>query len=217
MELASLTRIQPRAGSGSHESWLHCEAIQHNANMQRQERTVPQAIEDDPLDTSGLCLLSLDGGGVWRLSTLMILKRLMERTNPERKNHGSPLAKPCELFGLIVGTSTGGNDHRRPLNGYLLILSTLQINRHYARLPWDDYWWMYCSIHWIVKKKKKIFEKQKHKLPVNLRRNLGNVQERFDSEIREKSIQGIIESKGLHETDLFKSKEIGSVECKSWP
>lgn len=60
------------------------------------------------LDDSGLCLLSLDGGGVRGLSTLLILKRLMERTNAERKDQGLHPVKPWELFDLIGGTSTGG-------------------------------------------------------------------------------------------------------------
>lgn len=60
------------------------------------------------LDEAGLCLLSLDGGGVRGLSTLLILKRLMERTNAVRKDAGLNSVKPCELFDLIGGTSTGG-------------------------------------------------------------------------------------------------------------
>jgi patatin-like phospholipase/acyl hydrolase len=62
--------------------------------------------EANPLDTTGLCLLSLDGGGVRGLSTLYILKNLMDRLNHERKSH--PPVKPCEIFDLIGGTSTGG-------------------------------------------------------------------------------------------------------------
>jgi hypothetical protein len=33
--------------------------------------------EQNPVDTTGLCLLSLDGGGVRGLSTLFILKGIM--------------------------------------------------------------------------------------------------------------------------------------------
>lgn len=62
--------------------------------------------EPTPLDTTGLCLLSLDGGGVRGLSTLYILKGLMDRLNRELKK--SPPLKPCEVFDLIGGTSTGG-------------------------------------------------------------------------------------------------------------
>ncbi|KAI9751503.1 MAG: hypothetical protein M4579_006039 [Chaenotheca gracillima] len=61
-----------------------------------------------------LRLLSLDGGGVRGLSSLMILKQLMERIAAEEKRlrkraqtDDRPL-KPCEYFDLIGGTSTGG-------------------------------------------------------------------------------------------------------------
>ena len=50
----------------------------------------------------GLRLLSLDGGGVRGLSSLLILEYLMnsiDRKNPPR---------PCDFFDLIGGTSTGG-------------------------------------------------------------------------------------------------------------
>jgi patatin-like phospholipase/acyl hydrolase len=64
--------------------------------------------ELNPLDSTGLCLLSLDGGGVRGLSTLYILKNIMNRLNHERKIANQPLVKPCEVFDLIGGTSTGG-------------------------------------------------------------------------------------------------------------
>ncbi len=47
-------------------------------------------------------LLALDGGGVRGLSSLMILKYLMDTIDPE-----SP-PKPCDHFDMIGGTSTGG-------------------------------------------------------------------------------------------------------------
>ncbi|MCJ1468429.1 hypothetical protein MMC07_007057 [Pseudocyphellaria aurata] len=49
-----------------------------------------------------LRLLSLDGGGVRGLSSLAILKRLLEIVNPVAP------PKPCEYFDMIGGTSTGG-------------------------------------------------------------------------------------------------------------
>ncbi|KAK5165890.1 uncharacterized protein LTR77_008814 [Saxophila tyrrhenica] len=49
-----------------------------------------------------LFMLSLDGGGVRGLSSLLILQSLMERLN--RQNP----PKPCDCFDLIGGTSTGG-------------------------------------------------------------------------------------------------------------
>ena len=61
---------------------------------------------DVDLDTNGLCLLSLDGGGVRGLSSLYILKKLVDDANIGRK--GPAKLKPCEMFDLIAGTSTGG-------------------------------------------------------------------------------------------------------------
>jgi len=49
-----------------------------------------------------LNLLSLDGGGIRGLSSLYILKRIMESINPN-----SP-PKPCEYFDMIGGTGSGG-------------------------------------------------------------------------------------------------------------
>lgn len=59
-------------------------------------------------DTEGLYLLSLDGGGVRGLSTLYILKAIMLLLNDERQAQGLERVKPCEIFDLIGGTSTGG-------------------------------------------------------------------------------------------------------------
>ena len=57
----------------------------------------------------GLCLLSLDGGGVRGLSSLYILKSIIDQLNGERQRvDGLPLVKPCQVFDLIGGTSTGG-------------------------------------------------------------------------------------------------------------
>ena len=61
-----------------------------------------------PLDSTGLTLLSLDGGGVRGLSTLFILKRIMDQLNLERKKSSLETVKPCEIFDLIGGTNTGG-------------------------------------------------------------------------------------------------------------
>ena len=75
--------------------------------MERATAT-EQGGEPNPLDTTGLCLLSLDGGGVRGLSTLYILKIIMDRLNHDRRAAALPPVKPCEVFDLIGGTSTGG-------------------------------------------------------------------------------------------------------------
>lgn len=49
-----------------------------------------------------LCFLSLDGGGVRGLSSLYILKAMVERIDPNDP------PKPCNLFDMIGRTSTGG-------------------------------------------------------------------------------------------------------------
>lgn len=59
-----------------------------------------------PREASGLCLLSLDGGGVRGLSSLLILRDLMSQLNAERDDN--QVLKPCDVFDLIGGTSTGG-------------------------------------------------------------------------------------------------------------
>lgn len=65
--------------------------------------------EPNPVDSTGLCLLSLDGGGVRGLSALYILKNIMDRLNGERNKFANlPPVKPCDIFDLIGGTSTGG-------------------------------------------------------------------------------------------------------------
>jgi patatin-like phospholipase/acyl hydrolase len=54
------------------------------------------------MSEQSLSLLALDGGGVRGLSSLLILRRLMEAIDP----HNPP--KPCDVFDMIGGTSTGG-------------------------------------------------------------------------------------------------------------
>src|SRR5262245_12248070 len=51
-------------------------------------------------------ILSLDGGGVRGLSSLLILKNFMEEIGRQAGHDSTPL--PCEYFDLIGGTSTGG-------------------------------------------------------------------------------------------------------------
>jgi len=55
-----------------------------------------------------ICLLSLDGGGVKGWSSLKILELLMTKVNASREDRGEKSVKPCEIFDLIGGTSTGG-------------------------------------------------------------------------------------------------------------
>ena len=54
----------------------------------------------------GLALLSLDGGGIRGLSSLIILKQVLE--NVAIENDWDEAPKPCDYFNMICGTSTGG-------------------------------------------------------------------------------------------------------------
>ncbi|KAF2083634.1 FabD/lysophospholipase-like protein [Saccharata proteae CBS 121410] len=72
----------------------------------------PEGVSRNP--NAPLRLLSLDGGGVRGLSSLMVLEDLMENIMLEEKrlkkrasNDNTPL-KPCDYFDIIGGTSTGG-------------------------------------------------------------------------------------------------------------
>lgn len=56
----------------------------------------------DPGHNLELCLLSLDGGGIRGLSSLLVLKQIMESIDPLDP------PKPCDYFDMICGTSTGG-------------------------------------------------------------------------------------------------------------
>jgi hypothetical protein len=68
--------------------------------LQQQERLYLRIMEyatatehggdPNPLDTTGLCLLSLDGGGVRGLSTLYILNIIIDRLNHDRRDTGLP-------------------------------------------------------------------------------------------------------------------------------
>ena len=50
-------------------------------------------------------ILSLDGGGVRGLSSLLILRNIMEEI---ARRNDTPEALPCDYFDLIGGTGTGG-------------------------------------------------------------------------------------------------------------
>ena len=68
------------------------------------------------LMTDNACVI--DGGGIRGLSTLYILQALMLSINLERQAKGLPNAKPCEVFDLIGGTSTGGHVSPHPTRRY---------------------------------------------------------------------------------------------------
>ncbi|KAI1806932.1 FabD/lysophospholipase-like protein [Daldinia bambusicola] len=131
------------------------------------------------LDKNGLCLLSLDGGGVRGLSSLYILKGIMTRLNNERGLDGLPPVKPCDVFDLIGGTSTGG-------------LITIMLAR--LEMDVDECISVYNEVM------KSIFKKKANWFPVSL---TGKTKPRFKSAKLESAIKQAIIRRGSKETDLF--------------
>ena len=52
-------------------------------------------------------ILSLDGGGIKCLSSLMVLDEIMKEIRHSTKN-SEEVARPCQYFDLICGTGFGG-------------------------------------------------------------------------------------------------------------
>ncbi|CAG8397747.1 unnamed protein product [Penicillium salamii] len=143
-----------------------------------QHEATVQGGEPDPVDSTGLCLLSLDGGGVRGLSTLYILKGLMDRLNQTRPK-GSPARKPCEVFDLIGGTSTGG-------------LIAIMLGR--LEMDVDE------CIAAYIKLMKEIFGKPSTR---NLSKLFGKIKPQYDARKLEGAINEVINSCGTNTTDLF--------------
>ncbi|KAJ5960511.1 FabD/lysophospholipase-like protein [Penicillium vulpinum] len=144
----------------------------------QQEATIYGG-EPNPLDTRGLCLLSLDGGGVRGLSSLYILKSIMDRLNHERKETKLPPVKPCEVFDLIGGTSTGG-------------LIAIMLGR--LEMDVDKCIDAYSGLAATV------FGEKLSSIPFNLR---GKTTARFDSATLKSAIEKVIEDSGACQEDLF--------------
>ncbi|PGH02751.1 hypothetical protein GX51_04485 [Blastomyces parvus] len=137
----------------------------------------PEEPAGDQLNSNGLCLLSLDGGGVRGLSSLRILQGLMERVNHERAIVNLPPIKPCDLFDLIGGTSTGG------LIAIMLGRLEMDVDQciaEYSRM-----------IEQIFKKKS---------FPVDWK---GKIKGRFDTGILTNSLRETLVSLGLSDADFF--------------
>ncbi len=98
-----------------------------------------------PLNTAGLCLLSLDGGGVRGLAILYTLNSVMSMLNELRKKESLSCVKPCEVFDLIGGTSTGGYGHGRLEQLY--VANMRQSYRYYAWSAGDDCGRVHHSLH----------------------------------------------------------------------
>ena len=165
-----------------------------------EQQLLTQKEVEEALDKKGLCLLSLDGGGVRGLSTLMILRTLMNRVNVGRSDRGQGPVKPCQLFDLIGGTSTGGYvfyfrialsaNRRVPSRLIAILLGRLQLDV-------DECIAVYTSIF------EKIFKQKSHRLPISFK---GKIQGRFDSKVLRTAIIDVIKARQVSVDDAFGAK-----------
>ncbi|KAJ5640825.1 hypothetical protein N7528_000450 [Penicillium herquei] len=131
----------------------------------------------NPRDKNGLCLLSLDGGGVRGLSSLFILRDVMNQLNRERDL--SSILKPCDIFDLIGGTSTGG-------------LIAIMLGR--LELSVDECIEAYGELIETV------FGEKISNIPVDW---AGNIRAQFDSKKLKAAIEHVIVRAGFKSTDLM--------------
>ncbi|KAG8674236.1 hypothetical protein FPOAC1_000200 [Fusarium poae] len=139
--------------------------------------------EPDIIDTTGPCLLSLDGGGVRGISTLYVLQNLMRRVNIDRNARGLGYARPCDVFDLIGGTSTGGL--------IAIMLGRLEMDVHECI---DAYSGLM----------QEVFQKKRHRLQVT---STGQTQPRFDSRKLQAAIEKVIKSKNEHAGAMMNDKK----------
>lgn len=167
-----------------------------------QPRTMKEATrnteEPHPVDTRGLYLLSLDGCGVRGLSTLYVLKHIMDNLNHEREDASLPKVKPCEVFDLIGGTSTGGYVRRcpavTPSNKSRLI--AIMLGR--LEMDVDECISKYCNLM------KTIFAKKSNRIRFDWK--LG-INPRFDSQKLKAAFLEVIRSCDLPEDELFNDEK----------
>ncbi|KJZ69480.1 hypothetical protein HIM_11122 [Hirsutella minnesotensis 3608] len=163
----------------SHAANTSCPRKLVRAMEQAHTPKLATGSEPNPVDRTGLCLLSLDGGGVRGLSTLYILKSVMTLLNHERKEIGLPSVKPCDIFDLIGGTSTGG-------------LIAVMLGR--LEMDVDECISAYSELMEAV------FNERLRRIPIDLR---GRVEPRFDSIRLKDAIEAVISRKGMSTTDLL--------------
>jgi hypothetical protein len=162
--------------------------------------------DPNPLDSTGLCLLSLDGGGVRGLSTLYILKSLMDKLAYERYGQAAsnyPPIKPCELFDLIGGTSTGGWVAQSQLRDLANRASIIAIMLGRLEMDVDECIAAYNDLM------KKVFSEKLNKVPVSVK---GDIKPQFDSAALESAIKGLTFSRNIPETALLNDGVIR--ECR---
>jgi patatin-like phospholipase/acyl hydrolase len=164
-------------------------------------------------ETRGLCLLSLDGGGVRGLSTLYILSGIMTLLNDKRKMQSLEPVKPCEVFDLIGGTSTGGyarlvsvvTNNIQPLTRHDSLIAIML-----GRLE--------MTVEECIEKYKKLMgtvfaRKGERWMRMSLN---GTIKPRFCSKLLAKLIQGVIENANISANEPFclGRTDEGSRKCR---
>ncbi|KAJ6087603.1 hypothetical protein N7467_006517 [Penicillium canescens] len=145
-----------------------------------QETALKHGGRPSLIDTTGLCLLSLDGGGVRGLSSLYILKIIMDRLNKTRRDDlNLPPVKPCEVFDLIGGTSTGGL--------IAIMLGRLEMDVDRCIEAYSDL-------------TAAVFDEKMRSLPVNFK---GDIKPLFNSTKLESAIKKVVEDSGVSKDDPF--------------
>ncbi|KAK6499025.1 hypothetical protein TWF481_011595 [Arthrobotrys musiformis] len=119
-----------------------------------------------------LRLLSLDGGGIRGLSSLIVLSDFMKRVN--RSRLGEDQIEPWQFFDLIGGTSTGGL--------LAMMLGRLRMSVEECLSCWADL-------------SKKIFQPKRSKYNPLKAVSFLKADGRFDAEILEAGIKDIIRKK----------------------
>lgn len=132
-----------------------------------------------------LNLLSLDGGGIRGLSSLQILKKLLERVGQEQGFTEAP--KPCDFFDMIGGTSTGG-------------LIAIMLGR--MKMSVEE------CIEAYIKLADKVF-RPTHTMPLSFK---GRVREKFDSKALEQAVKQYLTDHSLSED--CRLHDVGPAPCK---
>ncbi|KAF2469234.1 phospholipase [Lindgomyces ingoldianus] len=160
-------------------------ATEHSVNVQSLiPSTTPsrtQTGDGHTLDNTGYCLLSLDGGGVRGLSTLYIVQNIMDRLNYMREEAGLQPRKPCEIFDLIGGTSTGG-------------LIAIMLGR--LEMTVEE------CIEAYTKMMKHIFAQKKNRSFISI---FGGVKARFSSEALADAISQVLKGRGISINEKFEN------------
>ncbi|KAI9789028.1 MAG: hypothetical protein M1816_006383 [Peltula sp. TS41687] len=163
----------------------------HKAQMEKLRGPLPsspQKVSQAHKRCTVRKILSLDGGGVRGLSTVLILRYLMEKLADKRGYY----LEPWQEFDMIGGTSTGG-------------LLAIMLGR--LRMSLDDCEKAYLNLS------REIFTPVRRKVNVP-----GKVYDflqangKFDSEPLERSIKTILSGKGMSEDELL--KEFDEDACK---